>query len=549
MPALAATSTLPAAPAKPKFSYQRRTPEDSVLRQIFVQQWPALQRELQLASDGQGLPKFLVKAVEGFLDCGDLSKGFLRLYCKDCHKDQLVAFSCKKRGICTSCDSRRMVELGAHICDSVIGEVPVRQFVVTLPPAYRYLLSWNTTLRSKVLKAVMTSLQRHYLAQGYDAGAKKPQFAALSVLQRFSGALRLWPHWHILVADGVWSKAPDGQRIFVETPPLDDDALWLLVREIATRATRVIDRHFAARRKTAEAANSDDNQDPWQTAEPALASLMRQSLFGRDELEALAQPPPGTGLAPATLRKVARLCMEFEGYNVHAATRVSACARERLEQLVRYVCRPVIAAKRLEDLGDGRVRIWLKNEWRGGKNAVVLTKRELATRILAQIPLPRRANLAYFGLWGPAAKDRALVVPALGARVEHNKRKGKAACGAADAREAEGAQPEVCEKARAAKAKAAETKLSWSQALQRAFGFDALKCDCGGRRKLIAVIMQAGQVERILRHIGLWQATAAASDDIVAIRGPPQSFDDAVDDAPGEQFDGVDDHAEVDWAA
>jgi hypothetical protein len=39
------------------------------------------------------------------------------------------------------------------------------------------------------------------------------------------------------------------------------------------------------------------------------------------------------------------------------------------------------------------------------------------------------------------------------------------------------------------------------------------------------------------------------SDDIVAIRGPPQSFDDAVDDAPGEQFDGVDDHAEVDWAA
>jgi hypothetical protein len=52
-----------------------------------------------------------------------------------------------------------------------------------------------------------------------------------------------------------------------------------------------------------------------------------------------------------------------------------------------------------------------------------------------------------------------------------------------------------------------------------------------------------------LRHIGLWQATAAASDDIVAIRGPPQSFDDAVDEAPGKQFDGVDDHAEVDWAA
>ncbi|MBM4345630.1 MAG: transposase zinc-binding domain-containing protein, partial [Deltaproteobacteria bacterium] len=82
---------------------------------------PRLQRELREANEGRGLPKFITKAVNAFLDCGVLSKGFCRLYCKSCKTDQLVAFSCKSRGICSSCDGKRMTELAAHLCDSVIG--------------------------------------------------------------------------------------------------------------------------------------------------------------------------------------------------------------------------------------------------------------------------------------------------------------------------------------------------------------------------------------------------------------------------------------------
>ncbi len=461
------------------------------------------------------------------------------------------------RGICTSCDAKRMLELGAHICDSVIGELPVRQFVVTLPPAYRGVLAWNADLRGKVLKAVMTALRHHYLAQAYHAGANDPQFAAISVLQRFSGAIRIWPHFHVLCPDGAWAKAADGQRIFVPAPHLDDEALWLVVAEIASRVERIMDRHCDALRKATEAAGRDDDEDPWQAAQPALARLMRQSLFGKDELEAL-QLPKGKGLTPATPRVVGRLCMDVNGYNVHAATTVASCARDRLEHLVRYVCRPVIAAKRLEEAGNGRVRIWLKNEWKGGKNAVVMPRREFATRILAQVPLPRRPNIQYFGLWAPAAKARALVVPALGARVEHNKRRGKrkhadqctGPCECPDPEHHHDAcghvgQAEQTEAAKA-KRKSKETRLTWSQALQRGFGIKIEKCPCGGRRKLIAAILDKGQVERILRHVKLWPTKDV---NIVAIRGPPHSFDDAIDDAPGEQFDGVDDRVEADWAA
>lgn len=40
----------------------------------------------------------------------------------------------------------------------------------------------------------------------------------------------------MLSPDGSWAKAADGRRIFVPAPHLDNDALWLLVSEIAERA-------------------------------------------------------------------------------------------------------------------------------------------------------------------------------------------------------------------------------------------------------------------------------------------------------------------------
>ena len=63
------------ATAQPKFAYERRSPEDSLLRQVLVQQWSGLQREIKDANDGRGLPKFLTKAVNAFLACGLLPLG------------------------------------------------------------------------------------------------------------------------------------------------------------------------------------------------------------------------------------------------------------------------------------------------------------------------------------------------------------------------------------------------------------------------------------------------------------------------------------------
>jgi len=56
-----------------------------------------------------------------YLDCGIPARGFARPRCKDCGHDDLIAFSCKARGACPSCNTRRMVEIAAHLVDHVRG--------------------------------------------------------------------------------------------------------------------------------------------------------------------------------------------------------------------------------------------------------------------------------------------------------------------------------------------------------------------------------------------------------------------------------------------
>ncbi len=48
--------------------------------------------------------KYIDKEFKNYLGCGILAKGFAYGHCEGCHKDFLIAFSCKGRGICPSCN-------------------------------------------------------------------------------------------------------------------------------------------------------------------------------------------------------------------------------------------------------------------------------------------------------------------------------------------------------------------------------------------------------------------------------------------------------------
>jgi len=76
-------------------------------------------------------------ATAAYLKCGILAHGFARVRCQTCHDEIVVAFSCKRRGICSSCTARRMADTAAHLVDRMLPRAPYRQWVFTVPKPLR----------------------------------------------------------------------------------------------------------------------------------------------------------------------------------------------------------------------------------------------------------------------------------------------------------------------------------------------------------------------------------------------------------------------------
>lgn len=113
---------------------------------------------------GYGVPSWVEKDLRAYLRCGILAHGFARLRCSGCGHERLLAFSCKSRGICPSCNTRRMAEVAAHVTEHVLPQLPVRQWVLSVPKRLRPFLETNPDIAGAVLRifirAMRTTLYR-----------------------------------------------------------------------------------------------------------------------------------------------------------------------------------------------------------------------------------------------------------------------------------------------------------------------------------------------------------------------------------------------------
>jgi len=131
--------------------YERHEPEKTLLHEVVREQ---LESFLARSSrDGAPVARFVEREIRAYLECGVLAHGFLRVHCDGCGHDRLVAFSCKRRGFCPSCGGRRMADAAAHLIDRVLPEVPVRQWVLTIPYPRSSRCAWNARLTTEVLRA------------------------------------------------------------------------------------------------------------------------------------------------------------------------------------------------------------------------------------------------------------------------------------------------------------------------------------------------------------------------------------------------------------
>ena len=129
-----------AACAKPAtgYTYTRRQPEKTALFQVVQQHLLTFEQQWTDQSDGRTLPSFVTDELHDFLGCGILARGLAQLLCPTCYERYVVAWSCKGRAFCPSCGGRRMNAGALTLVDHVLPEVPIRQFVLTVPFPLRF---------------------------------------------------------------------------------------------------------------------------------------------------------------------------------------------------------------------------------------------------------------------------------------------------------------------------------------------------------------------------------------------------------------------------
>ena len=153
---------------------------DRVLHQIVRVGWPPFLAQLE--GIGRFVPRSVEKEVQRFLSCGDPVEGFAWLKCHQCETHEVVTFSCKGRGFCPTCGGRRMNASAARWVDDIFPRVPVRQFVLTVPWAKRWLLARNPDLARGILAIGLREIQRWMRQRTKRWNGKG---GSITVIQRF----------------------------------------------------------------------------------------------------------------------------------------------------------------------------------------------------------------------------------------------------------------------------------------------------------------------------------------------------------------------------
>ena len=124
--------------------------------------------------------------------------------------------------------------------DEVLPREPMRQWVLSVPFALRYLFATDPAVMGQVLGIVTRAIASHLIkAAGYHH--ETAQTGAVTLIQRFGSALNLNIHFYVLFLDGVYVTT--GKRLtFRRVPPPTLAALEALVRVISERVGRALER-------------------------------------------------------------------------------------------------------------------------------------------------------------------------------------------------------------------------------------------------------------------------------------------------------------------
>ena len=498
--------------SRPKL-YNPRHPERTLLYQTVAEHYETW---LDLASagqfNGQGdhrTPEPYVRQAFGkYLECGIFAHGFARARCADCAHDYFVAFSCKGRGVCPSCNTRRMVETAAHLTDHVFPRLPVRQWVLSVPKRLRYFMQRDGAVLNMVLRIFLRVIAQSL--QAHSPGAAQVDKAALHIgavafIHRFGSSLNEHVHFHVCVVDGMFeglAGGTDGDTDDQSSP-----------RKLIFHPASAIDETAVAQ------------------VQATLRTRILRAFVGRGLLESFEAKE--------------MLAYRHSGFSVDTSVRIEAHDRAGLERLLRYCARPAFSMERLRKAGKDLVYRCAKqhsepaSEKRGVKvDELILTPLELIDRIAALVPPPRTHRHRYYGALAPNSPLRAAVT-ALSAPMQQataqSAQIGTGVPGVSPPGNAIPTQPVPDDPIPPNRSQA---HYLWAVLIARIYEVFPLLCPmCGGQMRIIAFITHSADIRQMLDHIGV----QSEPPNIAPARGPP-----LWEDCDAQMGEGA--QVEPDWA-
>jgi len=192
-----------------------------------------------------------------------------------------------------------MAEVAAHLSDSVVPAVPVRQWVLSVPKRLRPHLMRDSELASAVLRILLRVIRGELRGAVRGPLPEDTRLGAVSFLHRFGSRLNPHPHFHLAVTDGLFAReqgTEEGRLRF--RPAVELDA------ERARALTPILQRRI-------------------------LRLYVRRGLLTETDARDMLTWR-GTG-----------------GFSLDGSVRIAAHDRAGLERLLRYCARPPFALHRL----------------------------------------------------------------------------------------------------------------------------------------------------------------------------------------------------------
>lgn len=294
-----------------------------------------------------------------------------------------------------------MCAAAAHLTDHVLPDVPLRQWVLSVPFELRLLLAKIARAMSAVGRIFAREILRWQVEQARRQLSPTPteriqlRGGAICFPQRFGGSLNLNVHYHAAVPDGVFVRQglsfdrPDVstdeaplrtslQIEFIQLPIPESSDLETISHAVEVRVVRWLRRRGLLARDNAEKEPSERSAiDACLEGSLGIGELVSLKL-GESNLE--NEPDQ-----PSRNLQQARRAKSKRGFDIHAAVGVMASDREGRERLLRYCARAPLSLERLAALPDGRIAYRIKAP-RGKQTHRVMTPLQFLARLSALIP-------------------------------------------------------------------------------------------------------------------------------------------------------------------